>query len=323
MPFFSIIVPVYNVQEYLKDTVDSVLRQQCDDYELILVDDASKDNSGAICNAYAAQYPEKIQVIHKQNGGAAQSRNYGIKAAKGSYLVFLDSDDQWGDPALLAKAKDHIMKHDCDIVMFGYVTYRQTNGEIGQGRDYKELGGLYTMGDLVPALVKGECFRIAPWSKIIRGSCIELFDETLKSQEDIEWVVRQFKRLKTAYIMNEKPYIYRIREGSLSEQNTWHVDFQILEMNLENLNQPDWNPEVQQGLLHYMAYQYGVMISEIGLLQDTTERNEALSSVEKYKYLLQYSAGKKVALVRTLSRFLGLKTAVNTLGLYRRVKIRR
>ena len=88
----SIIVPVYNVENYLKECIDSILRQEFRDYEIILVDDGSKDDSGKICDEYGKKY-SFISVIHKKNGGLSDARNFGLKIAKGEYILFIDSDD--------------------------------------------------------------------------------------------------------------------------------------------------------------------------------------------------------------------------------------
>ena len=85
--FFSVIVPVYNVEKYLNECVDSILSQTFTDYELILVNDGSKDNSGAICDEYAEK-DNRVKVVHKENGGLSDARNAGIKVATGDYLFF-------------------------------------------------------------------------------------------------------------------------------------------------------------------------------------------------------------------------------------------
>ena len=94
MPQISVIVPVYKVEPYLRICVDSILAQTFTDFELILVDDGSPDNCGMICDEYAA-IDVRVQVIHKANGGLGNARNAGIDAAKGKYIIFLDSDDFW------------------------------------------------------------------------------------------------------------------------------------------------------------------------------------------------------------------------------------
>ena len=89
---FSLILPVYNVELYLKECIVSILKQTYTDYELILVDDGSTDGSGAICDEYAEK-EKQIKVIHKANGGSSDARNAGIETAQGEYIIYLDSDD--------------------------------------------------------------------------------------------------------------------------------------------------------------------------------------------------------------------------------------
>ena len=88
----SIIVPVYNVEMYLKRCVDSILKQDYDNMEIILVDDGSTDSSGVICDQYASNY-KNVKVIHKKNGGLSDARNFGLDNCRGQYISFIDSDD--------------------------------------------------------------------------------------------------------------------------------------------------------------------------------------------------------------------------------------
>ena len=90
---FSILVPVYNVEQYFEQCLQSLLNQTYKDFEVILVDDGSKDSSGEICDRYQAEYPDKIKVIHQKNQGQLASRCNAIKAAVGDYCIFVDSDD--------------------------------------------------------------------------------------------------------------------------------------------------------------------------------------------------------------------------------------
>ena len=115
VPKISIIVPVYNVEPYLRECVDSVLAQTVQDYELILVNDGSPDNCGAICNEYAEK-DSRIRVIHKKNGGLSDARNAGLEQACGKYVFFLDSDDLIS-PDLLEKTIP-AMEENMDMVVF-------------------------------------------------------------------------------------------------------------------------------------------------------------------------------------------------------------
>lgn len=121
-PLVSIVIPVYNVEKYLNESVDSVLRQTCSNYEVILVDDGSTDQSGLMCDEYL-KVSDKITVIHQENGGLSAARNTGLKASQGEYVYFLDSDDYIEDCAL-EHLLDTAIKESSDIVFFdGYVFF--------------------------------------------------------------------------------------------------------------------------------------------------------------------------------------------------------
>ncbi len=117
MPKVSIIVPVYNVEEYLAECVESILSQSYSDYEMILVDDGSTDSSGTICDSYSGH--GKIKVIHKENGGLSSARNAGMRAACGELLCFVDSDDCVSKTGLeeLIRIYD---ESGADVVIAGY-----------------------------------------------------------------------------------------------------------------------------------------------------------------------------------------------------------
>lgn len=116
---FSVVIPVYNVKDYLPKCIDSVLAQDFDDYEIVLVDDGSTDGeSGAICDRYAETNAAHIRVIHKPNGGLGDARNVGMEAAQGEYVVFLDSDD-YVDAGMLSALSAVIDRFHCDVIDFG------------------------------------------------------------------------------------------------------------------------------------------------------------------------------------------------------------
>ena len=117
----SIIIPVYNVEKYLAKCIDSILNQAFTDWELILIDDGSVDQSGKICDEYACK-DNRIKVTHKKNEGVSKARNTGITLAKGEYICFIDSDD-WIDVNYLQNFK--IQEQQCDFYFSGalYDTY--------------------------------------------------------------------------------------------------------------------------------------------------------------------------------------------------------
>ena len=114
----SIIVPVYNVEPFISECINSILIQSYKNFELILVNDGSTDNSPTICEQYASK-DKRIKVIHKANGGLSDARNWGLKFSSGEYVVFLDSDDYWNDCDALFSLYSLLNKYsEVDVVFF-------------------------------------------------------------------------------------------------------------------------------------------------------------------------------------------------------------
>ena len=116
----SIIVPVYNVEKFLNKCLDSLIGQTMEDYEIILVDDGSKDASGRICDDYAGRYPELVRVLHIDNGGQGRARNFGIETARGEYLGFVDSDD-WVETDMYPKLCRRADETGADVVVCDFM----------------------------------------------------------------------------------------------------------------------------------------------------------------------------------------------------------
>lgn len=115
---YSITVPVYNVEKYLPQCIESVLHQGYDNFELILVNDGSTDGSGAICDEYARK-DSRIKVIHKENEGLLLTRRVALRHTTGDYVMFLDSDDYW-ENGMLKRITEVIEQHGCDMIIFNY-----------------------------------------------------------------------------------------------------------------------------------------------------------------------------------------------------------
>lgn len=116
---FSIIVPVYNVENYIKKCLDSIVNQTFEDYEVVVVDDQTPDNSMQIVQEFADKFPDKFNIIHQENKGLGGARNTGVSAAKGDYLIFVDSDD-YIEPDMLLILNNHLCENPCDILEFNY-----------------------------------------------------------------------------------------------------------------------------------------------------------------------------------------------------------
>ena len=121
LPTISIIVPVYKVEPWLRECMDSILGQTFRDFELILVDDGSPDGCGAICDE-CARLDTRVRVIHKENGGLSSARNAGLRIARGAYILFIDSDD-FVEANMLQRLMQAADQHSADVVMFNFDTY--------------------------------------------------------------------------------------------------------------------------------------------------------------------------------------------------------
>ncbi|MGI5850342.1 MAG: glycosyltransferase family 2 protein, partial [Christensenellales bacterium] len=134
----SIVMPVYMVEKYVGKAIESILSQTLTDYEFIIVDDGSPDNSGEICDEYA-QKDHRIRVIHKPNGGAPSARNVGIDIAKGRYLYFMDSDD-WAEPNMLEEMYHLAESHSAQFVVTGFYidTYYSSTSYLRQNISYPD-----------------------------------------------------------------------------------------------------------------------------------------------------------------------------------------
>ena len=186
----SIIIPVYNTEQYLPRCIDSILSQSFTDYELLLIDDGSTDGSNALCDAYAEK-DNRIRVFHKENGGVSSARNLGLKEAKGEWICFVDSDDEL-QPAGLQTMVDGI-SNEVDMVMAGYyelegdslqtdTTFFGGSGIIDQN---KALLMMYPSADMP--------YMGYPWGKLYKRNLVLerniSFNEHIRIKEDTLFVV--------------------------------------------------------------------------------------------------------------------------------------
>ncbi|MGI5894062.1 MAG: glycosyltransferase family 2 protein [Candidatus Merdivicinus sp.] len=163
----SVIIPVYQVENYLERAIDSVLAQTLQEKEIILVDDGSEDNSPEICDRYAAEYPEQIRVIHKQNEGLGMARNSGLDIARGEYVAFLDSDDTV-EPEMYAAMYAKASAEDCDIVMCDvrilYVDENRTSVVSSYPREEVDLSDYIANGNNITYSVN-KIYRRSLWEE--------------------------------------------------------------------------------------------------------------------------------------------------------------
>ena len=223
MPTFSLIVPIYKIEEYLPKCIGSVLAQKCRDYELLLIDDGSPDASGKLIDEYAAEYPDRIRAIHQPNGGAGAARNHGIQLAKGEYILFVDGDD-YLDDTLLRDLSEEISKTHAQLYLFG--AHVEKDGV--KNSELHELieAGKITNGEADPKLFFGV---MAPWNRAYHKSLFANIEFASKVwYEDIR-VVTKINALAETVVRLPKPYYHYLqREGSAMNNKNSERNVEII-----------------------------------------------------------------------------------------------
>lgn len=208
----SVVVPVYNVEKYIKRCVDSILNQSFKDFELILVDDGSKDSSGDICDEYAKQH-ENIHVIHQQNQGLSITRNRGTESAAGDFVTYIDSDDLVSDD-YLETLYNLIQKYNAEVSCCGFkfFTYqKELEKDHASYSDYC-LTGNQAMADMLYGKFHGS----SACAILIKASIAKSIQYSPgKFHEDDLISFRYYGAAKNVAITNKPMYFYFQREGSI------------------------------------------------------------------------------------------------------------
>lgn len=211
----SIIVPIYNVIQYLPQCMESILAQTWQDMEIILVDDGSKDECPQLCDEYAVQ-DSRVRVIHKPNGGLSDARNAGMRVAKGEWVYFIDSDD-WMHPDALQQLHDFAIKNQCEVVQ-GNLYYAYKDHLLYRQPNKKELcQHVFDREEAMRLLIINDRVKNFAWGKLYRADILRDLDFPVgKFFEDSFWQHQVMHRIKHYGIIDEPLYYYRQREDSIS-----------------------------------------------------------------------------------------------------------
>lgn len=239
--FCSIIVPVYNSEGYLNKCIDSILNQDFDNYELILINDGSIDSSGFICEEYAKKNT-KIRYIKQENQGHTIARNNGLAIAKGEYVIFVDSDD-WIEPNLLSDCYSKVKEHgDLDIILYGH---RKVDNQsiVNKNQPYQE--GIYDLDKInsmiLPSLLTSGRFSL--WERMVKKEMVKQYqnivDPKIKLGEDLLCCTLSLVNAKKIYVLDGVYYNYLQRNDSIvhSYCNYTFDDWRLIKTSLiENIS---------------------------------------------------------------------------------------
>lgn len=299
MPRFSIIVPVYNVEEYLSECVESVVSQTFTDWELILVDDGSPDNCPRFCDEWALK-DQRIKSIHKANGGASSARNKGLEVSAGEYVLFLDGDDFYNDKNTLKTFDEKLTASDTDVLIFGCTDFNMNTGETvvsrtGYDIDLIEQGDYFhTMhyllsNKMIPGGPTIFCFK-----KSIAVDNSVSFKEGIQD-EDYDFVLSIFTSCKSISAIDDPFYSYRKGRsdsvtGSASIKMIYGIEYTLNKWIDES--EKIENQVLKNDILNYVAFIYSTGFVICGRMK-RKQRKEALKIMNKYKSVLNYAYWKK------------------------------
>ena len=323
-PLLSVIVPVYNVEKYLKRCLESILVQSWNDYEIILVDDGSTDSSAQICDLYAEKY-EMIRVIHKENKGLSDTRNRGIEEASGEYVYFPDSDD-WLEPNTFSELSDVIEELTYDIISFNreFVTSEEDKLISAKSRIQKLSGKQALLEMMKQSDVTGFANDKIYRKKLFLDNDIEF--PVGKYYEDLGTNYKLFLKATKVYVTNQKYYHYLItnpdsitqswNEQKLQDMFGFYREIYyspLIREKFEELEIEILQAFYINGLIHILSSLYKSNISaqysdiEKDIKQEIVKNSlgvtKLLNQPNKIKYLL-YKLGLLKILFETQSKLL-------------------
>lgn len=339
-PLFSIIIPVYNVEKYLAECVESVLAQTYKNFEIILVDDGSKDSSNKICLQYVSKFPERINLIFEKsdksgligNFGLSHARNFGVSHARGEYIIFLDSDDIWLDSRFLERIEKQILnnsKLECiaiesctffdktsienNSVIFSYPESLINPVVCLQGKDFLKV-----------CLEKDSSYPWYAWMYVFKRSFwIEngfIFPEG-RTYEDVYLIYKVLLKAKSMIVFPYIVYGYRIRRESITNtpslKNLENFLYAI-KSNINDLNtRKDIDSDLRRKLCNNFARGYFTVVIQSDLTEQQKELNQLLL---KDKWIADYCINGYQNLCKRCLKVFGFHFVATFLHFRRKLK---
>ena len=316
----SFIVPVYNVEAFLPQCLDSILSQSTTECEIILVDDGATDGSGAICDSYAEKY-DRVKVIHKSNGGLSSARNAGMKAAVGKYVCFVDADDYIAPGSVaellawIGVSCADIVFLQCDKVYPDGTTEPMADGISAEGIRNREREAVL---DFLSSCSK---FPGYAWAKLWRREFLTgnglAFPDDRRLSEDLGYCLDGFLAAESFDALEFPFYRYRqSREGSITSTVNERLYFDTALFVTETAKRfPAPADTPSACALSFAAYEYAILLWQHRFLEGEA-RSKALRFLKEYRWLLRHGRSAKTRMVRLAAGILGIRGAAGLLNAY-------
>ena len=302
----SIIVPVYQVENYIRQCIDSILVQTFTDFELILVDDGSKDKSGQICDEYAV-LDQRVKVIHKENGGLSDARNCGMDQAVGNYFMFVDSDDYIA-PTMLEYLYKALMNKEADIAVCNFLHFFEedrkrdfstniqsevlSGAEIFYCRKNERVYGIWTVA----------------WNKLYKRETLgNVRFRFGKYHEDEFWANDIYQMDIKVVTIPECLYYYRQRDNSIMGRKNIKRDFDILEALQERIAVYFMDERHADQAYKVMIFSLEYLAESKKLITNKDEENQFLQAEKKTKDMIKRLKKMKLSKIKSVSLvFIGM-----------------
>lgn len=315
----SVIVPVYKVEKYLPECVDSILGQAYKNLEIILVDDGSPDRCPQICDEYA-KADSRIRVIHKLNGGLSDARNFGIEAATGDYLIFIDSDDFWDGDTSLEECVMLAESLDADVTIFGFQKYFQATDRyetIKMNISEEDCNRLLP----IETLLKDNVFITSAWNKLIKSSFFKGKTKIrfVKGQlsEDIEFCSQLLLSARRYAVLPKNFYVYRQERKDSISQNIGIKNVTDIAGVIKKYVDIHKDNNSLLPLLNYLSLQY-VLWMTITTLLPYKEVKNILGEMKSLWWITKYDWCPYVRKVHKV-RWMGFEATRRLLGIYKKM----
>lgn len=327
--FISVIVPIYNVDKYLKDCIDSVINQASNEVELILVNDGSADGSLDICMSYRG-YPN-VSIINQVNSGVSRARNKGLHMAKGDYVWFVDGDD-YIEPGALSDVLSKIQEQNPDIVVgqmrkFKSIKSILVNADQSRGAYSAELSARIehlSGDDIFLAILQNNTFQPSLCANIYRRNLFMknniTLDPSLVNNEDIDCSMSLYRHADSIGVVNKTIYNYRqSRQGSATNSFSASRVLSSLEFIKKQKAIKEDNNELNEAIGNYLAYQFSITLGSYALCSPS-DRALLRPHIIQSSAILGSAKSKKPKLTLFLCKSLGLRATSSILGVFIRAK---
>lgn len=321
----SVVVPIYNSERFISECLESILNQSFHDYEIILIDDGSVDNSLAICTKFCQRYPN-VRLFHEENGGAAKARNMGIKYAKGNYIYFVDSDDVMCSNALKEISDD--FNYGYDMIFGNFISWDYINSK-------KEIWDDITEIDIDASDSIGTfCEKYArsngqiPWNpyqafykrKILVDHNLK-FNEKFTVGEDCDFFFEYIKYVKTFKVENSNLVLYRIVNNSNSLIRSYNCNNIMSQLVVfKKLYDKSYYFNNEELMKKYFATRFTNVVILIGNISKMQDRDTCIAYVQKnIDMIYQTTSGVKYRMLQCICKAFGLKVAISVTSSIRRV----